>query len=126
MSKIYTKIFNFYNLRKICIMHELVFLMHIHSLDTCFIITDWIYLREDPGTCSRFSVINMYEINELGKKEEAYHSYLSQYIRKPTICICENKGADQFCGYREANQCLCFRYTDSTIPLLLKSKISSF
>ena len=35
---------------------------------------------------------------------------------KPTICICENKGADQR---------LCFRYTDSTIPLLSKSKISS-
>ena len=24
------------------------------------------------------------------------------------------------------NQCLCFRYTDSTVPLLLKSEISSF
>ena len=27
-------------------------------------------------------------------------------------------GADQFRGHREADQCLCFRYTDSTIPLL--------
>ena len=44
---------------------------------------------------------------------------------KPTICICENKGADQLGGNREADQCLCFRYTDSTIPLLSKSKISS-
>ena len=24
--------------------------------------------------------------------------YLSRCIRKPTICICENKGADQLCG----------------------------
>ena len=44
---------------------------------------------------------------------------------KPTICICENKEADQLLSYCEADQCLCFRYTDSTIPLLSKSKISS-
>ena len=45
---------------------------------------------------------------------------------KPTICICENKDADQLRGNREADQRLCFRYTDSTIPLLLKTEISSF
>ena len=45
---------------------------------------------------------------------------------KPTICIGENKGADQLRVNREAIQRLCFRYSDSTIPLLLKSEISSF
>ena len=45
---------------------------------------------------------------------------------KPTICIGENKGADQLRGNREADQRHCFRYSDSTIPLLLKSEISSF
>ena len=45
---------------------------------------------------------------------------------KPTICIGENKDADQLCGNREADQGLCFRYTDSTIPLLLKSEVSGF
>ena len=45
---------------------------------------------------------------------------------KPTICIGENKGADQLRGNREADQRLCFRYTDSTISLLLKSEIASF
>ena len=45
---------------------------------------------------------------------------------KPTICIGDNKDADQLCGNREADQRLCFRYSDSTIPLLLKSEISSF
>ena len=45
---------------------------------------------------------------------------------KPAICIGENKDADQLRGYREADQRLCFRYTDSTLPLLLKSEISSF
>ena len=50
---------------------------------------------------------------------------LSRRMGKPTICIGENKGADQLRGNREADQCLCFCYTDSTIPLLSKSKISS-
>ena len=40
----------------------------------------------------------------------------------PTICIGENKGADQLCGNREADQRLCFCFTDSSIPLLSKSK----
>ena len=44
---------------------------------------------------------------------------------KPTIYIGENKDADQLRGNREADQRLCFRYSDSTIPLLLKSEISS-
>ena len=43
-------------------------------------------------------------------------------MRKPTFCICENKDADQLHGNREADQPLCFRYTDSTIPLLSKSE----
>ena len=49
---------------------------------------------------------------------------MSLLMRKPTICICENKDADQLRGNREADQRLCFRYTDSTstIPLLSKSK----
>ena len=47
-------------------------------------------------------------------------------MRKPTICIGENKDADQLRGDREADQRLCFRYKDSTLPLLLKSEISSF
>ena len=45
-------------------------------------------------------------------------------MRKPDFCICENKAADQPCGNRTADQRLCFRYTDSTIPILSKSEIS--
>ena len=33
-------------------------------------------------------------------------------MRKPTICICKTKGADQLQGNH------CFRYIDSTMPLL--------
>ena len=46
-------------------------------------------------------------------------------LRKPAFCICENKDPDQLCSDCEADQRLCFRYTDSTIPLLPKSEISS-
>ena len=46
-------------------------------------------------------------------------------MRKPAFCICENKDADQLRGNRKADQRLCFRYTDSTIHLLSKYKISS-
>ena len=51
--------------------------------------------------------------------------YLSRVVRKSFFCICENKDADQLRGNREADQRLCFRYMDSTIPLLPKSEISS-
>ena len=50
---------------------------------------------------------------------------MSRVMRKPDFCMCENKGADQLRGNREADQRLCFRYTDSIIPLLPKSEISS-
>ena len=53
-------------------------------------------------------------------------NYMSRIVRKREFCLCENKGADQLRGNREADQRLCFRYTDSTISLLLKSEISSF
>ena len=45
---------------------------------------------------------------------------------KPDFRLCENKGADQLCSDCTADQRLCFRYTDSKIPLLLISEISSF
>ena len=48
---------------------------------------------------------------------------MSLVVRKPVFCICENKDADQLSGNREADQRVCFRYTDSTIPLLSKSEI---
>ena len=44
---------------------------------------------------------------------------------KPAFCIWENKDADQLRGNREADQRLCFHYTDSKIPLLPKAEISS-
>ena len=46
-------------------------------------------------------------------------------MRKPAFSICENKDADQLRGNREADQRLCFRYIDKTIPLLPIYEISS-
>ena len=48
---------------------------------------------------------------------------MSQCMGKPTIRKGENKGADQLRNNCEADQRLCFRYMDSTIPLLPRSEI---
>ena len=48
---------------------------------------------------------------------------MSCCMGKPTICTGENKAAYQLCSNCTADQRLCFRHSDSTIPLLL---ISSF
>ena len=51
--------------------------------------------------------------------------HMSRVMKKTAFCICENKAADQLCGNRTADHRLCFRYIDSTTPLLPKSEISS-
>ena len=47
------------------------------------------------------------------------------YEPRHDFCICENKDADQLRGYREPDQRLYFRCTDSTSPLLPKYEITS-
>ena len=44
--------------------------------------------------------------------------YMSRVVRKPAFCRYENKDADQLRGDPEADQRLCFRFIDSTIPLV--------
>ena len=46
-------------------------------------------------------------------------------MRKLDYCLYENKGAVQLRSNCEADQHLCFRYMDSTIPVLLKSDFTS-
>ena len=61
----------------------------------------------------------------MGEKGFSHNVYqMSHVMRKPTFCICKNKEADQLRGNREADQRLCFRYIDSTIPLFSKPEIS--
>ena len=53
------------------------------------------------------------------------HNHMCRDMGKPDFCICENKDGEQLRSNREADQHLYFCYTDSTIPLLPKSEISS-
>ena len=53
------------------------------------------------------------------------HDDLGRVMRKSDICLCENKHANQLHSNCEADQRLCFRYMDRTIPLL-EFKISRF
>ena len=88
--------------------------------------------------CSLLSVYNfssfvftktLFETNSFERgtlQEYSFKKDLSRLMGKPTICIGENKDADQLRGNHEADQRLCFRYLDSIIPLLLKAEISSF
>ena len=46
-------------------------------------------------------------------------------MRNPMFCICENKDPDQLQGNREADQCLFFRYIDSSIPIFSKPEIQA-
>ena len=55
--------------------------------------------------------------NSFNHQEEEPVLKLSLVMRKPAFCICENKDADQLRGNRKADQRLCFRHIDSTIPL---------
>ena len=51
--------------------------------------------------------------------------HLSRVVRKTEFCISQNEDADQLRGNRKADQRLCFRFIDTTIPVLSESKISS-
>ena len=62
---------------------------------------------------------------DLGLHCLPFHLHMSRVMRKPTFCICENKGADQLLGNRKADQPLCFCYIESTITLLSKSETST-
>ena len=48
---------------------------------------------------------------------------MSHIMRNPAFCICENKGSDRL--NPEADQSLCFRYKERSIPILPKYEISS-
>ena len=52
-------------------------------------------------------------------------NYMSHITKKWLLAYVKNKGADQLQSNFAADQRLCFRFIDSTIPVLLKPKISS-
>ena len=82
--------------------------------------------NQNMSTVMRIPVLVKYKSHrEAISKYCKYSLKMSLVMRKPTFCICETKDADQLRGNREADQRLCFRNIDSTIPLLSKSEISS-
>ena len=72
-----------------------------------------VLIASGPGHCLPFTIHTVL----------LFACYLSLVMRKPAFCICENKDADQLRSNCAADQRLCFRYTDSAIPLLPKCKI---
>ena len=64
-------------------------------------------------------------VKHRSSKSDSYR-FKSRRVSASQFCLCENKGADQLRSNCEADQRLCFRYTDSTLSLLIKSEISSF
>ena len=89
--------------------------------------------------CSVFQLIcyNRYAygtkiIIENRRNHRRYNQFLviiqfePRHKKKQDSCLCENKGADQHRSNCDADQRLCFRYTDSTVPLHFKSGIPMF
>ena len=65
----------------------------------------------------------IYDMTKADIKQSMTCLQMNHIMGKQDFCLSENKGADQLRSNCEADQCLCFRFTDSTIPLLSKSKI---
>ena len=88
--------------------------------------------RTIATTTTRSAIFSQMQQKEQFKKNDMIcvpsrhgNPYMSLVMNKPDFRICENKEADQLRSNCAADQRLCFRYTDSSIPLLPKSEISS-
>ena len=79
----------------------------------------------ESGYAKANTFLGLYCLHNIKSRFSPDEANLSRVTRKPAFCIFENKDADQLCGNRTADQRLCFRYTDITIPLLPKPKLSS-
>ena len=65
--------------------------------------------------CTRICCLTIYVDNPFRSfrlRKKYSHSHFSRCTNKPTICICENKGTAKLRSKYEADQRLCFRYTD--------------
>ena len=96
--------------------------------------------KENLDTLSDTNILHIHFVSDASNNDQGFYAKYKQveglYItiilpceprhEQTSFCICENKDADQLRGNREADQRLCFRYFDSTTPLLLKSEILSF
>ena len=78
-----------------------------------------------PGSCNRMYGADDSYIKLSSSCMRRYGAYEPRHEENRSLHM-RNKDADQLRGNREADQRLCFRYTESTIPLLPKSEISSY
>ena len=92
--------------------------------------------RTDDGRrLDGYTISSPCEPNGSGELKKPFSVNISLYqldwksvtkpMRKHALFLCKHKGADQLHDERAADQSLCFRYIDSTFPLLHESKISS-
>ena len=85
---------------------------------SCTVIAKLRKSSEEMLLGGQVNVPDLKQLTDKVFKRDSSLTDLSRVMRKLAFCICENKDADQLRGNREADQRLCFRYTDSTIPLL--------
>ena len=78
-----------------------------------------------PGSCNRMYGADDRYIKLSSSCMRRYGAYEPRHETNGCLHM-RNKDAGQLRGNREADQRLCFRYTESTIPLLPKSEISSY
>ena len=83
-----------------------------------------IFFPSERGNPGLILIIGQYG-RLLHLKIQMYMYFLIEQPKTKQFSYAKTK-ADQLYANLEADQSLCFSYTDSTIPLLLKSKISSF
>ena len=82
----------------------------------------WVLIR---STCTSYALLmstHRFVLMKTDKKISfTYNQHQSLHgLRLEKTCflhICVNKGTDQLCSYCTADQCLCFHYIDSAIPL---------
>ena len=79
--------------------------------------------NQDQKVSSKNTNLSLLNRSDQSLVDTKMSNDMSLRMRKPTICIGENKGADQLRSNCEADQHLCFYYTDSTIPLLSISSL---
>ena len=89
-------------------MHHLIELVH----NTC------LALEKYEMNCQIFCDIS----KAFDRVWHRISQYMRRVMRKPAVGICEIKGTDQLHSNCTAEQRLCFRFIDSTNPLLYKAK----
>ena len=78
-----------------------------------------------PGSCNRMYGADDRYIKLSSSCMRRYGAYEPRHETNGCLHML-NKDADQLRGNREADQRLCFRYTEGTIPLLPKYETSSY